>query len=386
MGLPLTWAEIDLRAIAHNVRALRQITDSKARLMAVVKANAYGHGVMEVTKTALKHGAELLGVARIHEGIQLREAGFDAPVLILGYTPSCYAESMVHFDLTPTISSYLQAKALSDAVCGIGKKIRIHLKVDTGMGRLGILPDSRRYIPTGKKSTTSALEEVAAIASLPGVELEGVYTHFATADSADKSYAIKQFEIFLDFLEKLRQIGIEPAVRHTANSAAIIDMPETHLDLVRAGISLYGLYPSGEVNKSRIELKPAMALKTRIAHLKKVPSGFKISYGITYETKTPTTVATVPIGYADGLNRLLSSRGKMLVYGLRAPIIGRVCMDQTMLDVGHIPDVQLDQEVVVFGEQGNDCISIEEMASELNTINYEIVCSITNRVPRVYLR
>lgn len=382
---PITWAEIDLKAIAHNVRALRHITNPSARLMAVVKANAYGHGVREVAQTALKNGAEVLGVARAHEGIELREAGFDTPILIFGHTPPVHAESLVQFDLTQTVSAYPYGKALSDAVFPVGKKVRVHLKVDTGMGRLGILPDDRRFEPGGQKNPATAVEEVGSIACLSGIELEGIYTHFATADSADKSYAQKQFNSFLDFLEKLRRAGIEPKIRHIANSAAIIDMPETHLDWVRAGISLYGLYPSEEVDKTRITLKPAMTLKTRIAHLKKVPAGFKISYGITYETKTDTTIATVPIGYADGLNRLLSSQGHMLVCGKRAPITGRICMDQTMLDVGHIPGVKADAEVVVFGKQGDQSISIEELASALKTVNYEIVCSVTNRVPRRYL-
>jgi alanine racemase len=385
MDSPLTWAEIDLKAIAHNVRALRRITNPSARLMAVVKANAYGHGVREVAQTALKNGAELLGVARAYEGIELREAGFNAPILVFGHTPTADAEPLVRFDLTQTVSSYLYSKALSEVAYTLGKRIRVHLKVDTGMGRLGILLDDKRYISIGQENPTTAVEEVQSIAGLAGIELEGIYTHFATADSVDKSYTQKQFDTFLDFLDKLRRVGIEPKVRHAANSAAIIDMPETHLDLARAGISLYGLYPSEEVDKTEIALMPAMNLKTRIVYLKKVPAGFKISYGITYETKTATTIATVPIGYADGLNRLLSSRGHMLVCGRRAPIVGRICMDQTMLDVGDMADVRVDSEVVVFGKQGDQSISIEELASELNTINYEIVCSVTNRVPRRYL-
>ncbi len=249
------------------------------------------------------------------------------------------------------------------------------------MGRLGLLPDGLRIA----SSTSNASSEVESIASLAGLELEGVYTHFAAADSADKSYTKKQFEIFLDFLEELRKAGLTIPVRHAANSAALIDMPETHLDLVRPGISIYGLYPSDEVDKSRILLKPAMSLKARIVHLKQVPDGFKVSYGMTYETSKPTTIASVPIGYADGFSRLLSNQSQMLVGGYRAPIVGRVCMDQTMLDVGHVPDVQLEDEVVIFGEQHDESITVDEIAAALNTINYEIVSSLTARIPKIYL-
>ncbi len=384
MDTPLIWAEVDLDAIAHNVRALRRITNPDARLMAVVKANAYGHGAPEVTRRALENGADVLGVARLNEGIELRNAGFDAPILIFGYTPPVLAKKLVEFDLTQTVWSYQTAEALSAAV-PFGKPINVHLKVDSGMGRLGLLPDCRRLPALGADSTMNALREVESIARLPGLRLEGVYTHFASADSADKSYALKQFEIFVEFLDELRKAGIDIPVRHAANSAAMIDLPETHLDLVRPGISIYGLYPSDEVDKRRIQLKPAMTLKARVVHLKKVPAGFKISYGMTYETQAPTTIASVPVGYADGFSRLLSSRGHMLVGGRRVPIVGRVCMDQTMLDVGHVPNVELEDEVVVFGRQGDALISVDEIAASLNTINYEIVSALTARIPIIYL-
>ncbi len=386
MKTPLVWAEVDLKSIAHNVRELRRITSPEARLMAVVKANAYGHGVKEVSRQALENGAEVLGVARLNEGIELRTAGFDVPILIFGYTPPVLGRKLIEFNLSQTIWSYQTAKALSDVAASSGKKITVHLKVDTGMGRLGLLPDGHRPSASGRNPDTNALHEVKALASLPGLELEGIYTHFSTADSSDKSYANKQFETFTAFLEMLHRDDIHVPVRHAANSAAIIDLPETHLDMVRAGISIYGLYPSDEVDKHRIALAPAMALKARVVHLKKVPAGFKVSYGFTYETETPTTIASVPVGYADGFNRLLSSRGHMLVRGQRAPIVGRVCMDQTMLDVGHIPDVEIEDEVVVFGHQDGVAITADEIASTLGTINYEIVSSLTARVPKVYLR
>ena len=381
----LVWAEVDLKAIAHNIRSLRKLSNPSARLMAIVKANGYGHGANEAAKTALDNGAALLGVARAHEGVSLREAGFDVPVLVMSHSPPSIAKTLVDFDLIQTVSSQQGAEALNSAAAKLDKKITIHLKVDSGMGRLGIQPDCRRCNTEGLDAASSAVEEVASIVRLPHLELEGIFTHFATADDADKTYANQQFEIFMDFIEDLKRAGIDPPVKHAANSASIIDLPDTHLDMVRAGIAIYGLWPSPQVDKSRIDLKPAMALKTRVAHLKKVPAGQKFSYGIIYETAIPTTIATLPVGYADGLNRLLSSNGHMLVCGKKAPIVGRICMDQIMLDVGHIPEVELDSEVVIFGKQGEESITVDDYAARIQTINYEVVCSITSRVPRVYL-
>ena len=380
----IVWAEVDLKAIAHNVRELRRITSPDSRLMAVVKANAYGHGLIEVAGKALESGAQALGVARASEGIQLRNAGFDAPILIFSYTPPGLAKELIEFGLTQTICSYKTAEALSASAGSAGKSISVHLKVDTGMGRLGVLPDCFRTSQSDR-NVDNAVHEVESIARLKNLEIDGIYTHFAIADSPDRSYTEKQLEIFMDFLDQLKSAGLEFPVRHAANSAAVINMPETHLDMVRTGISIYGLYTSDNVDKSRVDLKPAMELKARIIHLKKVPAGFKVSYGITYETQKATTIATVPIGYADGFNRLLSSRGHMLVCGRRAPIIGRVCMDMTMLDVGDIPEVSLEDEVVIFGKQGNASITVDEIASSINTINYEIVSAIADRVPRIYL-
>jgi alanine racemase len=230
-----------------------------------------------------------------------------------------------------------------------------------------------------------AVEEVIQIKRLPGLHLEGVFTHFASSDSADKSYADEQFKRFTTFLDELKRAGIEFDVRHAANSGAIIDMPQTHLDMVRAGISLYGLHPSDEVDRNAVDLKPAMRIKARIVHLKAVPAGFAVSYGMTHRTTRSTVIATVPIGYADGYSRLLSNRGSMLVNGRRAPIVGRVCMDLTMIDVGHISGAALEDEVVILGRQGDEEISADEIAGLLNTINYEVVSSITARVPRIYL-
>lgn len=386
MDSPLVWAEVDLKAIAHNVRELKRIAKPPARLMAVVKANGYGHGAVEVAATALDNGADALGVARVGEGIELRKAGIDVPVLVFGYTPPVLVSRLVEFDLTSTVYSYQTASALSEAAAASRKRIKVHVKVDTGMGRLGIVSIQSEPGGGSAPAAADALREVRAIYGLSGLRLEGIYTHFAAADSANKSHAKSQLASFNDFLKRLRAAGLEIPVKHAANSAALIDMPEAHFDMVRPGISIYGFYPSEEVNKTRIALEPAMALKTRIIHLKDVPAGFKVSYGCTYETEKPTTIATVPVGYADGLNRLLSSKGHMLVRGRRAPIVGRVCMDLTMLDVGGIPEAALEDEVVIFGRQGAGAISADEIARSLNTINYEIVSTVMNRVPRRYLR
>jgi alanine racemase len=380
----LAWAEIDLSAVAHNVRELRRITQSNARLLVAVKANAYGHGAVEVARTALDNGADALGVARLQEGIELREAGLTAPILIFGYTPPNQAMALDQYDLKQTVFTRPTAEAMSAVAAAHGVKIKVHLKVDTGMGRLGMLPDSRRYVAPGLPAEHSALADVLAINDLAGLALEGVMTHFATADSRDKTYAQEQFACFQDFLADLDQASISIPVKHAANSGAIIDMPETHLDMVRAGISLYGLYPSDEVDTDRLALKPAMTLKTRIVHLKRVPAGFNISYGCTYTTSAPTTIATVALGYADGYNRLLSSQGHMLVRGCKVPIVGRVCMDLTMLDVGSVPQVALEDEVVAFGRQATEEITVDEIAGLLKTINYEVVSTITKRVPRIF--
>ncbi|MGD9175203.1 MAG: alanine racemase [Desulfobacterales bacterium] len=378
------WAEIDLEAIAHNVRELRRITQPQARLMAVVKANGYGHGAIEVSRCALQNGASILGVARIEEGIQIRKAGITVPILVFGYTRPHRAGDLLKYDLTQSVYSVATAWELSEAAVSLAAKIKVHLKVDTGMGRLGLLPQNF-HSDNPVKINSDTVTETLTIADLDGLELEGIFTHFASADSADKTYAKYQLDLFLNYLKHLQKAGLCPSLTHAANSGAVMDMPRSHLDIVRPGIAIYGLFPSNEVDRQRISLKSAMALKSQIIQLKKVPAGFNISYGSTYTTRQPTTIATVPIGYADGLNRLLSSRGQMLVGGQRVPIVGRVCMDLTMLDVGNVKDVQAGDEVVVFGQQGNETLTVDEMAETLNTINYEIVTGISARVPRVYL-
>jgi alanine racemase len=323
-------------------------------------------------------------VARLPEGIALREAGFDAPILVFGCTPPADAGRLVEFDLRQSVYSLDAAQAYSDAAMARGRQIRVHLKVDTGMGRLGMVPAALSGSDAGHAVGEAFIREAVAIARLPGIAAEGIFTHFAAADSADRSSARRQLALFMEVLSALTSSGLEFAVRHAANSAGVIALPEAHLDLVRPGIALYGLKPSEEIDLTGISLKPAMALKTRIIHLKAVPAGTAISYGMTYRTSEPTVIATVPAGYADGYRRLFSSRGSMLVRGRRVPVVGRVCMDLTMLDVGAVPDARIEDEVVVFGRQGGEFISADDLARDLGTINYEIVCDLAARVARIF--
>ncbi len=379
------WAEIDLSAIEHNIRAFRRILAPGCRLMAAVKANAYGHGLFEVSARALAAGADALGVARLSEAAQLREAGIAAPVLIFGYTPASGAGQLLRYDLTQSVYNLETARRLSEAAEALGGKARAHLKIDTGMGRLGVLAVGSTPSCTADGIAANGLEEAAAICALPGIQVEGVYTHFATADETDKHFAVNQLMLFHRFIEALKARGIEFTVRHAANSAATIDMPETHMDMVRPGISVYGIYPSEMVDRSRVFLKPAMTLKTRVIHLKRVEAGFPVSYGGDAVTSRPTLIATVAIGYGDGYRRLLSRNGRMLIRGKSAPVIGRVCMDQTMLDATDIPEIRIGDEVVVIGTQGDVTVSADEVAGKCHTIGYEIVSAVTERVARVYL-
>ena len=368
----LTWAEIDLDAIAYNTRELKRHLGENTELMAVVKANGYGHGAVPVAEVVLDNGASHLAVHRTLEGVQLRQAGITAPVLIMGYTLPSDAETIVRWDLTPTVNTLEQAEALSAVASHQGQVLPIHVKVDTGLGRFGLLPQG-------------VVDFVRAASELPGLILEGIYTHFAIADAADKAYTLQQLEIYLEVVKRLEEAGFTISIKHAAGSAATLDLPQTHLDMVRCGIALYGMRPSDEVEPT-IPLRPAMALKSRVARVRTLPAGSSISYGCTYTTSEPTRVALVPIGYGDGYRRLISNRGQVLICGQRAPIVGRVCMDQFVVKVSHVPNVQQHDEVVLLGRQGDDEISAEEVATWAETINYEVTASILPRVTRVYLK
>ncbi|MCF8106945.1 MAG: alanine racemase [Desulfohalobiaceae bacterium] len=376
------WAEIDLKAIGHNCREVKRIIPEKTRFMAVVKADGCGHGALMAAGTALNNGADRLGVARAAEGVALRQAGFQVPILVLGYTSPAETRLLLDHDLTQTVFDPEQAGEFSQNAQALGRILKGHLKVDTGMGRLGLpaVPEAGEDV----LFKPEALEQALNTARLSGIHLEGCYTHFAQADSADKTHARGQLKCFQAFTRALEEKGLTFEFCHAANSAGVIDLPESHLDMVRPGIMLYGLYPSREVDHQAVSLKPAMSLKTRVAQIKEVGPGFHVSYGSTFVTGKRTKIATLPVGYADGYRRNLSSRSAMLVRGVRAPVVGRICMDQTMLDVGHIPEVEIDDEVVILGAQEGELIPAEELADLLGTINYEIVSTIMARVPRIY--
>lgn len=376
----LVTADIDLDRIRKNTIRLNRLTGTDTAFMAVVKANAYGHGAVRVAKTALKNGASQLGVARLHEAMELRNAGIESPILVFGHVDPDQILPAAEHNLTLSVFHGETAKAYSVQAVQAGKRLDIHLKVDTGMGRVGMIVDD----PADRTSRNNLIRQIRQITELPGIDAKGIYTHFAAADHKDPAYTLEQIRRFDSLLNDLETERIRFQIRHAANSAGLIGFPQAHYDMVRPGISLYGLYPSEDVGPSWVNLMPAMTLRSIISSVKKVPKGFKVSYGMTYETHKPTVLASVPIGYGDGFSRSFSSNGTMLVNGCRAPIVGRVCMDQTMIDVGDIPGVQTGDPVVIIGCQKDQEIRADEWAERSGTINYEIVTALTQRVDRVY--
>jgi alanine racemase len=366
LGRPV-WADIDLDALAHNIRELKRRAGS-AQLMAVVKANAYGHGAVAVARAALAAGADRLGVICLDEGEELRRAGITAPILVMGFTPVSQAERAVELSLTPTVSSQQMALALARFAVEKGVTVTIHLKIETGLNRYGLPPE--QLLPLAE-----------SLRQLPGLDVEGLFTHFATGDEAEKSYVRLQFQRFTQVADKLPWIRM----RHAANTANLIDMPELALDMVRPGIGIYGCYPSPHVQRS-VDLRPVLSLKSRVARLRRLEPGDSVSYGCTWTAARPSVVALVMCGYGDGLRRELSNKGNVLIRGRRAPIIGRIAMDMCITDVTDIPYVALDDEVVIIGRQRDDEIPAEEVAALCGTINYEILTGISARVPRVYRR
>jgi len=357
--LGLTWTEVNLDAIAQNVKNIKKLIGKKKELMAVVKGNAYGHDILEISSVVLENGATRLAVARLEEAIFLRKAGITVPILVLGLTLKPQAESLVSYDITPTVCEFEMIEKLSELAVQMNKMAKIHLKVDTGMGRIGIFPDD-------------VLRFIKRIKALKKVEIEGIFTHFSVADEKDKFYTEEQFKKFIEILTILEKEGIKIPIKHVGNSATLLDLPHMWLDMVRPGLAIYGLYPSKEVKKT-INLIPAQQFKTKIVFIKELPRGESISYGRIYITKRRMRVASLPVGYADGYNRLLSNQGEVLVRGQRVPIIGRVCMDQCMIDVTNLTQVEIGDEVVLWGRQGEEMITVEEIAQKIRTINYEIV-------------
>ncbi len=367
-----TWTEIDLSNLEHNYRALRAMLPQNCRFLGVVKADAYGHGAVPVARRLEQLGAEYLAVACLDEAVELRRAGIAAPILILGYTPVERAEDLLAGEITQTVYDEGMARALSEAAVAAGRTLKIHIKTDTGMSRLGWL--------CGGDARTGAAETIARVCALPGLEVEGIYTHFANADG-DEDYTMLQFTRFLDLLEELRGRGVTFPIRHCAASAAALKFPCTHLDMVRPGIALYGHYPDPSCEGlDGPGLRPVMTLKTRVASVKTVPAGTPVSYGCTHVLDRETRLAALTIGYADGLPRLCSDKLEVLIGGRRARVVGRICMDMCMADVTGL-DVAPGDEVEVFGTQQ----PIEDVAALAGTVQYELLCAVSPRVHRAYL-
>ena len=367
------WAEIDLDAIAYNTRNIKKLIGDKD-LIAVVKANCYGHGVIDIIPTLLENGVSRFAVAMISEALEIRDNKITAPVMILGFTPLYLGEELINNNIEQTVYDLDYAKELSKIALTLNKKAKIHIAIDTGMGRIGFLPNEK------------SIDNITEICSLEGIEVIGIFTHFSTSDEKDKEYSHEQFTKMLSVMDTLKKRGIDIPLKHVANSGAIIDLPDTYLDAVRAGIILYGYYPSDEIDKNNLALKPALTLKATITNVKTLEKDMYVSYGRKFKTSNETIVATIPVGYADGYLRKLAENGKVIIKGEFAPIIGRICMDQFMIDVTNIPDVKIGDEVILLGEKNGLKYNADDMAKKLDTINYEVTCMLKSRLPRVYIK
>lgn len=367
------WAEIDLDKLAKNIRNIKALIDEDSLLTGVIKANGYGHGAVDIAETILENGADRLAIATVREGVELREAGFDVDILILGYTRDEDLPLVLEYDLTQTIFLLQQAEYLNKLAKEAGKIVKIHIKLDTGMSRIGFL------------KREDSIEDILEISKLENLEIEGIFTHFSTADSKDKTYTMKQVENFNYMVDKLEERCLQIPIKHVSNSAAIMDLPELNYDMVRAGIIQYGTYPSNEVDKSRLDLEPIMTIKTILSNVKELDEGTDIGYGRTYTTKGKEKIGTMPIGYADGFFRLLSNIGEVGIKGKRAKIAGNVCMDQTMINLEGIEDPEIADEIIIIGD-GKNGPAIEEHADKIGTINYELETVVGRRIPRVYIK
>jgi alanine racemase len=367
-GLRPVWAEVNLQKLRENYFKLQAYTRSE--MMPIVKADAYGHGLIPVVRTLTACGAKRYGVALLDEALEIKAMFPELTVMILGATELEQADIIVKEEIIPTIFQFSQAQALSEAAVRQKRTAKLHIKIDTGMNRIGFREKD--------------FAEIIKIAALPNLIIEGIFTHFATSDHRDLSFARIQLKRFQSFYDKLQKEGLNIPIRHAANSAAILQFPESHFELVRPGISLYGFAPSSQI-KGVVDLEPVLTWKAKVSQVKSIKTGESVSYGRTFQAAYPTRVATIPVGYADGLRRTLSNHGEMLIHGKRSTMIGRICMDQTMLEVTKIPRVKVGDVVTILGKDGKDQITATEMAEWLGTISYEVVCGISNRVPRVYL-
>lgn len=365
-------ANVDLDAIRHNIIEVKNKLNHNTKLMLIIKADAYGHGAVPIANAIKDIQIDYYGVAIIEEAIELREAGITVPILVLGYTPKEQYELVVENDVTQTVFQYEMAEALSLEAIRQGKTAKIHIKIDTGMGRIGF------------SDSEESIKEIVNISKLQGIEIEGLFSHFARADETDKTSTKDQLQRFLNFSDLLEKEHILIPVKHISNSAGFIEYPEANFNMVRCGIATYGIYPSEEVKHNDYKLIPAMELKTHVVFVKEVEAGVGISYGATFVTKGRTKIATIPVGYADGYSRNLSNCGRVIIHGKYAPIIGRICMDQFMVDITEIPDVKQGDMVTLLGRDQEAYISAEELSKGSHSFPYELICTVGKRIPRVY--
>ena len=369
-----TWAEIDLDNIRYNYRSMRAAMKPGQRFLGVVKANAYGHGAVKIAGVLEKEGADYLAVACLDEAVELRKAGISLPVLILGITDPKYTKTLIDMNITQAVGSLENAKQMSRIAVSEGKTAKVHLKVDSGMGRVGFVCHTGR----------DPVAEIAEVMKLPGLDIEGIFTHFAVSDELGNEYTDMQFKAFCDVADRAEAVsGKKFVIRHCTNSGAMINYPDTYMGMVRPGIALYGCYPADE--KGEIDLKPVMQVKTRIAQIKEFEPGDTVSYGRKYTAEEKRRIPIVPVGYADGLHRVLSGKIDMLVHGKRVRQVGRICMDMCMLDVTDVPEICVGDIVTLFGKDGEAVLPIEEQAEKAGTISYELLCAVSPRIPRIYI-
>ena len=374
MSREAKWAEIDLDALAYNMRNIREKAGADRRIAAVVKANAYGHGVLMMIDTLKENGADQFAVATLNEALELRKALIEDDIIVLGVLPPGTEKISIGADIQHAVATYEKAEALSKAAQELGRKARVHIKLDTGMTRIGF------------QMTEEAVQEVLRINELPGLDIEGIFTHFARADEADRKWAVRQYERYKWFVGELEKNGMIFRIKHVSNSAAIMEMPETYNNMVRPGIILYGIYPSGEMDPASLDIKPVMSFKTRISHIKELPEDRQVSYGGKYQALKGDRIGTIAVGYADGYTRAQSGKAEVLYKGKRVKVIGNICMDQCMIDLRDFPDAKAGDEVVLIGRSGDEEITADEVAARYGTIGYEVVCAVNRRVPRYYFK
>lgn len=370
------WVEVSLDALENNAKNIKKLLSEKTKMMAVVKADAYGHGAVETAKLLVESGADFLGVACADEVFQLRKAGVDVPVLILGYISAEDMDEVVKYDTRITVCNFSVAKAVSNSSMKYGVCTNVHIKVDTGMNRLGFLCNDR-------DSIIKTSEDILDIARIPNIEIEGIFSHFSCADEDDDSYTEMQFERFMELTEVLRKKGLDIPIKHICNSAATLKFPQMHLDMVRPGLACMGLFPSPSL-KGKVNLVPAMEFKAIISNIKTIENGERVSYGGKYVSYGKRKIATISIGYADGYSRLLSNRAYVSINGRRYPIVGNICMDQCMIDITDGNNISVEDEVILFGHADEGGVSVDELAQLIGTINYEVLAIIGRRVPRIY--